>query len=51
MLKYQNTIDLSKEDLQDCIISIIVNYYKEENKQLKETIKNLMNEKRGAWND
>ena len=48
MLKYQNTIDLSKEDLQDCIISIIVNYYKEENKQLKETIKNLMNEKRGA---
>ena len=46
MLKYQNTIDLSKEDLQDCIISIIINYYIEENKRLEKTIKNLMNEKR-----
>ena len=46
MIRYQNTIDLSKEDLQDYIIRIIVNYYIEENKKLKETIKNLINERR-----
>ena len=46
MIRYQNTIDISKEDLQDYIISLIVNYYIEENKKLKETIKNLINEKR-----
>ena len=46
MLKYQNTIDLSKEELQDYIINIIVNYYKKENEKLEKTIKNLMNEKR-----
>lgn len=42
MIRYQNTIDISKEDLQDYIISLIVNYYVEENKKLKQTIKNLM---------
>lgn len=46
MIRYENTIDLSKEDLQDYIIRIIVNYYIEENKKLRETIKNLINEKR-----
>lgn len=45
MIKYQNTIDISKEDLQDYIIRIIVNYYIDENKKLKETIKNLMKER------
>ena len=45
MIKYQNTIDISKEDLQDYIINIIVSYYIEENKKLKQTIKNLMKEK------
>lgn len=38
--------DLTKEQLQDYIINIIVNYYVNENKKLKETIKNLLNEKR-----
>ena len=46
MLKYQNTIDLSKEELQDYIINIIINYYKKENEKLEKTIKNLMKEKR-----
>ena len=46
MIRYQNTRDISKEDLQDYIISLIVNYYIEENKKLTETIKNLINEKR-----
>lgn len=46
MIRYENTIDLSKEDLQDYIIRIIINYYIEENKKLRETIKNLINEKR-----
>ena len=45
MIKYQNTIDISKEDLQDYIINIIVSYYIDENKKLKETIKNLMKER------
>ena len=38
--------DLTKEQLQDYIINIIVEYYVNENKKLKETIKNLLNEKR-----
>ena len=38
--------DLTKEQLQDYIINIIVDYYVNENKKLKETIKNLLNEKR-----
>lgn len=38
--------DLDKRDLQDYIINIIVDYYVNENKKLKETIKNLLNEKR-----
>lgn len=45
MIRYQNTIDISKEDLQDYIINIIVSYYIDENKKLKQTIKNLMKER------
>lgn len=46
MIKYENTIDITKEQLQDYIITLIVNYYVTENEKLKETIKNLMKEKR-----
>lgn len=38
--------DMTKEQLQDYIITLIVNYYVTENEKLKETIKNLMKEKR-----
>lgn len=38
--------DLNKEELQDYIINIIVSYYVNENKKLKETIKSLLKEKR-----
>ena len=40
------TDDLNKEELQDYIINIIVSYYVDENKKLKETIKSLLKEKR-----
>lgn len=43
---YNNDIDMTKEQLQDYIITLIVNYYVAENEKLKETIKNLMKEKR-----
>jgi len=43
--------DMTKEQLQDYIITLIVNYYVTENEKLKETIKNLMKEKRNwKWN-
>ena len=38
--------DLNKKELQDYIINIIVSYYVNENKKLKETIKSLLKEKR-----
>lgn len=38
--------DMTKEQLQDYIITLIVNYYVTENEKLKETIKSLMKEKR-----
>ena len=37
---------MTKEQLQDYIINIIVTYYVNENEKLKETIKSLMKEKR-----
>lgn len=42
-----NSDDLDKRALQDYIINIIVKYYIDENKKLKQTIRNLMKEKRG----
>ncbi len=44
--KYQGSIDLTKEQLQDYIISVIVDNIVTENEKLKETIKSLMEEKR-----
>ena len=46
MIKYEGTIDMTKEQLQDYIINIIVAYYVEENERLKRTIKSLLKEKR-----
>ena len=46
MIKYEGTIDMTKEELQDYIINIIVTYYIEENERLKRTIKSLLKEKR-----
>lgn len=43
---YNKDLDITKEQLQDYIINIIVDYYVNENKKLKETIKSLMKEKR-----
>ena len=43
---YNTDIDMTKEQLQDYIITLIVNYYVTENEKLKETIKSLMKEKR-----
>ena len=40
------TDELDKRELQDYIINIIVSYYVDENKKLKETIKSLLKEKR-----
>lgn len=46
MIRYQGSIDLTKEQLQDYIISVIVENIINENKKLKETIKSLTKEKR-----
>ena len=44
MKTYNREDEFTKEELQDYIISLIVSYYVEENKQLQETIKGTRDE-------